>query len=177
MLAILVSMVAISANAGTHTITGGYAHSFGDDTDLNGLGIQYNYGFDNSPWGIISTVTVTGDEEHNAAGYDNGEAVKSKDTMGYASITGGASYQVADPVCLYAVAGVARGAGKSELPGDYLWDNGDDSITVRRTGFVYGAGTQFTVYKRLTFTTGVENTHFKDFGNLTTINIGAGWKF
>lgn len=167
LLALLCS-VSVSAIAGTHTITGGYAHSHADGANLDGFNIKYGYQFDNSPWGIIASLTGTTDKYTED---DDGPRAKTEAT--YASLTTGVSYNVYNDWKFYGTIGRAGGRAKYTLSGDGDYYHEEET----RHAFAYGAGIQFTPVSGFTLDAGYERAHFKTYGDVGTWTVGAGWKF
>lgn len=166
------AMTSLSAFAGQHTITGGYAQTSvkdaysivtNDDINPKGINLKYGYEPDDSKIGIMTSLTITGEENELHTPYG-----KVKEEIGYGSLMGGVSYSVTDWAKPYALVGVARGAYKLTAFGDT--DEETD------TGFAYGAGVQFNPVSGFTVDAGVEAAKIGDVKTTTWV-VGAGWRF
>ncbi len=161
------SVFTFAANAGDHTISGGYAQSHvkfnGEKIDGNpkgkGFNLKYRYELDNN-FGVISSLTYT----HK--GFD-------KSDVNYYSLMAGPTYRFNEYVSIYGMVGAAR--GEFEVP--VL--NG--SYTEGKSSVSYGLGLQFNPMPNWTIDTSYEYAKFNDarLGDLKvgTWVVGVGYRF
>ncbi|MDA8511107.1 MULTISPECIES: outer membrane beta-barrel protein [unclassified Citrobacter] len=148
---IVVLALSASVLAGENVITGGYVHTKTAGKSLSGFNAKYGYTPDESDLGVISSLSISADNENDI-------------DRGYGSALVGASYRINDVLKPYVLAGIARGAIKA------------DGDTDTSTGFAYGAGIQLTPIAGFTIDAGYEGS--KIFGSqANSVVLGAGWKF
>lgn len=148
----LVAVFSAQTIAGSeNVVTGGYAHSKTSGKSFNGVNFKYGYTPDEIDLGVISSLTITANDNDNI-------------DRGYGSAMVGASYRLSDALKPYVMIGVGRGVVKTD---------GDNNTS---TGFAYGAGIQFTPISEFTIDAGYEGS--KIFGSqVNSVVVGAGWKF
>ncbi|MBZ0059581.1 MULTISPECIES: Ail/Lom family outer membrane beta-barrel protein [unclassified Leclercia] len=163
-IAAIFAAASFTAAAAQHTITGGYANTNVKtlDTDLKGVNVKYNYTFDNSPFGLIASVTAT-EHEETINGY-----IPVKVKGEYFSAALGASYAVTDWAKPY----VMIGSGKGTIKAATYYGDAEEN----ENGFVYGAGIQFTPFAGFTIDTSYEHTKVFE-SDINTFVLGAGWRF
>ncbi|EKK5568053.1 outer membrane beta-barrel protein [Enterobacter hormaechei] len=161
-------VLAGSALAGEHTITGGWAHTEvsatpkgdslldGKMTDkLDGLNVKYGYQFTDSALGIQTSLTATTKDEGDY-------------TLGYATLAAGPSYNITDDLKIYALVGSAGAEVKSH------------NYTERQHGVMGSAGFQYNIAGGFTVDASYEYVKFDFEGadvKTNTFVIGAGYKF
>lgn len=148
----LVMLFSIKALAASESVvTAGYVYTNLEGKTLNGLNGKFGYTPDKSDLGVISSLTISGNNDNDI-------------DRGYGSALVGVSYRVSDIVKPYVMVGVGRGAIKN------------DGDTYTSTGFAYGAGIQLTPISGFTVDAGYEGS--KVFGSqANSVVIGAGWRF
>lgn len=145
-----------SASAGTSTISVGVVQSniHGVLNNAHGINVKFLYGFDNSHWGSVGSLTYV---EHTGA-----DSLGVYNKLKYGSIAGGPMYQFNDWVSLYGLLGISSGSHRI-TPTDAIRP-------------VYGAGLQFTLLPEMSLDISYEKSHFSHI-NIDTWTIGLGYRF
>ncbi|MEG2264004.1 MAG: Ail/Lom family outer membrane beta-barrel protein [Acinetobacter sp.] len=162
---------------GFHTITTGYAHTNGKSQNLDGGNVKYGYQFDDSRWGIISSLTGTTD----TMTYTTNSNKRDID-ISFGSFMLGPSYSFSNYAKLYVLAGITglkADFNEKDENGTHIkgtWKGGRSPSA--------GLGLQMRVWKGLTLDASYEYSHFKgseDYGiknfSANTFIVGAGWMF
>ncbi|MFD0707592.1 attachment protein [Photorhabdus luminescens] len=174
--AVGLSVFSFAANAGEHTISGGYAqgHVKADeikvndekldkkfDENLKGFNLKYRYELDNN-FGVISSFTYT----HK--GIEPMPSVKAD--MDYYSLMAGPTYRFNEYVSAYGLIGAAHGKVKSE------GSNSNSDFKYNKTSVAYGLGLQFNPMPNWTIDTSYEYSKLNDI-KIGTWVVGVGYRF
>ncbi|RAX04391.1 MULTISPECIES: Ail/Lom family outer membrane beta-barrel protein [unclassified Photorhabdus] len=186
--AVGLSVFAFAANAGEHTISGGYAQSHVKFDDKNladyhldnnplggnpkGFNLKYRYELD-SNWGVIGSFTYThlGNDL-----YINSSKI-GKSELDYYSLMAGPTYRFNEYVSAYGMIGAAHGKVKAS----YLVNSNSGSDGYSKTSIGYGLGLQFNPVPNWTIDTSYEYAKFNEasLGDLKvgTWVVGVGYRF
>ncbi|PQQ32551.1 attachment protein [Photorhabdus luminescens] len=172
--AVGLSVFSFVANAGEHTISGGYAQSHVKadeikvndekldkkvDENLKGFNLKYRYELDNN-FGVISSFTYT----HK--GIEPMPSVKAD--MDYYSLMAGPTYRFNEYVSVYGLVGAAHGKIKGE--------GSNSDLKYNKTSVAYGLGLQFNPMPNWTIDTSYEYSKLDD-AKIGTWVVGVGYRF
>ncbi|MEK9498695.1 Ail/Lom family outer membrane beta-barrel protein [Photorhabdus sp. P32] len=177
------SVFAFAANAGEHTISGGYAQSHVkfDSKDLSdnsfesnlfngnpkGFNLKYRYELD-SNLGVIGSFTYT----HLGNDLYINSSKAGKYELDYYSLMAGPTYRFNEYVSAYGMVGAARGKGEVKIPA--LSESYSESES--KTSIGYGVGLQFNPMPNWTVDTSYEYSKLGDF-KVGTWVVGVGYRF
>lgn len=144
------------AYAGTSTLSFGIVRSdiHGVMDNAHGINVKFLYGFDDSHWGGVGSLTYV---EHTGI-----DSLGVYNKLKYGSVAGGPMYRFNDWVSLYGLLGISSGSHRI-TPTD----------AIRAT---YGAGLQFTLLPEMALDISYEKSHFSHL-NIDTWTVGLGYRF
>ncbi|PQQ39695.1 attachment protein [Photorhabdus luminescens] len=175
--AVGLSVFSFAANAGEHTISGGYAQSHvkvdGEKLDENpkGFNLKYRYELDNN-WGVIGSFTLT----HQGYDYYDGSKKVGTGDLDYYSLMAGPTYRFNEYVSVYGLVGAAHGKVKENSQISILGFNYSYEYEESKTSAAYGLGLQFNPMPNWVIDASYEYSKLGDF-KVGTWVIGAGYRF
>ncbi|PQQ28879.1 Ail/Lom family outer membrane beta-barrel protein [Photorhabdus hindustanensis] len=175
--AVGLSVFTFAANAGEHTVSGGYAQSHvkvdGEKLDENpkGFNVKYRYELDNN-WGVISSFTLT---HQGYDFYDYGGKVGTAD-LDYYSLMVGPTYRFNEYVSVYGLVGAAHGKVKGETSALGVVYDYDFDYKESKTSAAYGLGLQFNPMPNWVIDASYEYSKVGNY-KVGTWVIGAGYRF
>ncbi|MCC8465418.1 Ail/Lom family outer membrane beta-barrel protein [Photorhabdus bodei] len=173
--AVGLSVFTFAANAGEHTISGGYAQSHvkfdGEKLDENpkGFNLKYRYELDDN-FGVIGSFTLT----HQGYDYYYGSRKIGTGDLDYYSLMVGPTYRFNEYVSVYGLVGAAH--GKEEAKGNAAVLGYDVEYKESKTSAAYGLGLQFNPMPNWVIDASYEYSKLGDF-KVGTWVIGAGYRF